>query len=78
MTQKRDVLMRVQRGRVGTAFHRREAALHRALHFLEGPHLDLAHALAGNAELRSQLLEPDRMVSEAPAWDGITFSAVPP
>ena len=32
------------------ALHGRDAVLHRVLHLLEGAHLDLAHALARDAE----------------------------
>src|SRR5256885_1260326 len=45
-------------------FHRRDLVLHRLLHLLEGAHLDLAHALAGHAELLGQLLERDRIVGQ--------------
>src|SRR5262249_55633327 len=38
--------------------------MHRPLHLLEGAHLDLAHALARDAELHRQILERDRIVGE--------------
>jgi anti-sigma-K factor RskA len=38
--------------------------LHRLLHLLEGAHLDLAHALARDAEFGRQFLERDRIVRE--------------
>src|ERR1700680_4599844 len=44
--------------------HRRDALIHCVLHLLEGPHLDLAHALARDAEFLGQLLERDRLLRE--------------
>ena len=46
------------------AFHRGDAVLHRLLHLLEGAHLDLAHALARDAELLGKVLERDRVLGK--------------
>src|SRR5712691_4602816 len=58
--------MRLERRRGRARFYRRDAALHRPLHLLEGAHLDLAHALARDAEFGGQILERDRIVGEPP------------
>src|ERR1039457_3633572 len=42
-----------------------DTILHRLLHLLEGAHLDLAHALARDAEFGCQILERDRIVRQA-------------
>src|SRR3712207_929632 len=42
-----------------------EVLLDRLLDLLEGAHLDLAHALARDAELGGELLEGDRIVGQA-------------
>ena len=44
--------------------HRRDAVLHCVLHLLEGAHLDLAHALARDAEFLGQLRERDLFLGE--------------
>src|SRR3982075_3259183 len=44
--------------------HRRDAVLHCILHLLEGAHLDLAHALARDAEFLGQLHERDLLLGE--------------
>src|SRR6478672_6650430 len=44
--------------------HRRDAALHCVLHLLEGADLDLAHALARDAEFLGQLHERDPFLGE--------------
>src|SRR3989442_10526174 len=44
--------------------HRRDAVLHCVLHLLEGAHLDLAHALAADAEFLGQLRERDLFLGE--------------
>src|SRR5260370_29762071 len=44
--------------------HRRAAVLHCVLHLREGAHLDLAHALARDAEFLSQLHERDLFLGE--------------
>src|ERR1017187_4618889 len=44
---------------------RSDTILHRLLHLLEGAHLDLAHALARDAEFGCQILERDRIVRQA-------------
>ena len=47
------------------SFDRGDAVLDRLLHFLEGAHLDLAHALARDAELGRQVLKRDRIIRQA-------------
>src|SRR6478609_3678618 len=44
--------------------HRRDAVLHCVLHLLEGAHLDLAHALARDAEFLGQPHERDLFLGE--------------
>jgi hypothetical protein len=46
------------------ALHRGNAVLHRLLHLLEGAHVDLAHALARDAELLGELRERDRVLGK--------------
>src|SRR3954454_4612464 len=48
-------------GERGRRFHRGHPVLHRLLHLLESPHLDLAHAFARDRELVGQVLERDRL-----------------
>jgi hypothetical protein len=48
-------------------------AHHRFLHLLERAHLDLAHALARNAELRREFLERDRIFGQPARLDGPRF-----
>lgn len=43
-----------------------DPTLHRLLHLVERAHLDLAHALARDAELGGEVFERDRLVGEAP------------
>src|SRR6516225_395023 len=57
-------------------FHRGDAVLHRLLHLLEGAHLDLAHALARDAELVGELLERDRLVNEAARLEDAALALV--
>src|SRR5437899_13044724 len=45
-------------------FHLCDAVLHRVLHLVERAHLDLAHALARDAEFFGELLERDRILGE--------------
>ena len=56
--------MHRQRGGFLRLLDRGDAGFHRLLHLLEGAHLDLAHALARDAELARQILERDRAVGE--------------
>src|SRR3982074_2608157 len=44
--------------------HRRDAVLHCVLHLLEGAYLDLAHALARDAEFLGQLHQRDLFLGE--------------
>src|ERR1035438_6345036 len=46
------------------ALHRGNAVLHRLLHLLEGAHVDLAHALARDAELLGEFRERDRVLGK--------------
>ena len=50
--------------------------LHRLLHLLEGAHLDLAHALARDAEFGGEVLERDRVVGEAARLEDAPFALV--
>ena len=50
--------------------YRRNAVLHCVLHFREGAHLDLAHALARDAEFLGQLRERDSMPKDRPTFRG--------
>src|ERR1700730_8019664 len=43
--------------------------LHSPLHLLEGAHLDLAHALARDAELHRQILERHRIIGELACFE---------
>ena len=56
--------MHRQRGGFLRLLDRGDAGFHRLLHLLEGAHLDLAHALARDAELARQVLERDRVVGQ--------------
>ena len=47
------------------SFDRGDAVLERLLHLLEGAYLDLAHALARDAELRRQIRKRDRIIRQA-------------
>jgi hypothetical protein len=47
------------------SFDRGDPVFYRPLHLLERAHLDLAHALARDAELGGQLLQRERLISEA-------------
>src|ERR1700736_1274423 len=51
-------------------------ALHGLLQLLEGAHLDLAHALARNAELIRQFLKRDRLVRQSPRLEYATLALV--
>ena len=46
------------------SFDRGDPVFHRPLHLLEGAHLDLAHALARDAELGRQVLKRDRIIRQ--------------
>src|SRR5665213_1246514 len=67
-------------GRHGRRFLRRfqrgDRGLHRLLHLLERAHLDLAHALARDAELGGEILERDRIVGEPPRLEDAAFALV--
>jgi hypothetical protein len=62
-----------ERGLRRRALHRGHAVLHRLLHLLEGTHLDLAHALARDADslpaidkaLVSRISRPRQLVRQA-------------
>src|SRR5258708_1222047 len=57
-------------------FQGRDTALHGLLQLLEGVHLDLAHALARNAELVRQLVERDRLVRQSARLEYATLALV--
>ena len=62
---------RVRQGPTGASkFH---PVFHRPLHLLERAHLDLAHALARDAELRREFLERDRIFGQPARLDGPRF-----
>src|SRR5262249_57586384 len=49
---------------------------HRILQLLEGAHLDLAHALARDAELLGKLRERDRIVPQPPRLEDAPLAVV--
>src|ERR1700686_4338375 len=53
-----------------------DVVLHRLLHLLEGAHLDLAHALARDAEFGGQVLERDRIVGQPARLEDALFALV--
>src|SRR6516165_10346078 len=53
-----------------------DRALYRRLHLLERPHFDLAHALAGDAELRGEVFQRHRLVRQAPGLEDPAFARV--
>src|SRR5258707_3417427 len=56
--------------------HRRDAVLHCLLHLLEGAHLDLAHALARDAEFLGQLHERDLFLGEPTRFEDAPLALV--
>ena len=58
------------------SFHRGDAVLHRLLHLLEGAHLDLARALARDAELVGELRERARVLGQAPPLEDAPLALV--
>src|SRR5712692_7984280 len=75
--QSRARSMRLQLGRSGARhFHGGDPVLHRLLHLLEGAHLDLAHALARDAELVGELLERDRVVDQPARLEDATLALI--
>src|SRR5262245_58573208 len=53
-----------------------DRALDRGLHLLEGADLDLADALARDAELGCEILERHRLVGEPPCLEDAAFARV--
>src|SRR5690606_15328397 len=53
-----------------------ETLLDGLLHLLEGADLDLAHALAGDAELAGEILERDRVVAQAACLEDAALALV--
>src|SRR3984893_17777323 len=51
--------------RQGRPFDRGDPVFHRPLHLLESAHLDLAHALARDAEFGRQVLERELIIRQA-------------
>src|SRR5215813_14155221 len=58
------------------SFHHSDSVLHRLLHFLEGTHAYLAHALARDAELVGELLERDLFFGEPARLEDPPLSVV--
>src|SRR3979409_1904090 len=56
--------------------HRRDAVLHCVLHLLEGAYLDLAHALARDAEFLGQLHERDLFLVESTRFEDAPLALV--
>src|SRR3989442_2223909 len=56
--------------------HRRDAVLHRVLHLREGAHLDLAYALARDAEFLGQLHERDLFLGEPARFEDAPLALV--
>src|SRR5258707_12242609 len=56
--------------------HRRDAVLHCVLHLLEGAYLDLAHALARDAEFLGQLHERDPFLGEPARFEDAPLALV--
>src|SRR5258708_21504992 len=56
--------------------HRRDAVPHCVLHLLEGAHLDLAHALARDAEFLGQLHERDLLLGEPTRFEDAPLALV--
>src|SRR5205807_337117 len=69
-------LMHRQRRLGRWALHRRDAVLHRLLHLLEGAHLDLAHALARDAEFLGEFFQRDRIVRQPSRLEDATLALV--
>src|SRR5690606_30302575 len=51
-----------------------DALLDRLLQLLERAHLDLAHALAADAELLREVLERERLLAQAALGEDVTFA----
>src|SRR5260370_35555901 len=58
--------------------HRRDTVLHRILHLREGAHLELAYALAREAEFLGQLHERDLFLSEPARLEDAPLPLVEP
>ncbi len=58
------------------SFHPGDAFLHRVLHFLEGAHFNLAHALARDAELGGDLFKRDWVLGEPARLENALFAIV--
>src|SRR5271169_754034 len=57
-------------------FHHGDPVLHRVLHFLEGAHFNLAHALARDAELGGDLFKRDWVLGEPARLENALFAIV--
>ena len=64
----------VPRGRRG--IHPGDAVLDRLLHLLERAHVNLAHALARDAELVGEFRKCDRVLSEPAPFEDAAFAIV--
>src|SRR5258708_27232349 len=58
------------------SFDRGDAVLHRLLHLLERVHVDLAHALARDAELVGEFRERDRVLGEPTRFEDASLAIV--
>src|SRR5260370_26713323 len=58
------------------SFDRDDAVLHRLLHLLERVHVDLAHALARDAELVGEFREPDRVLGQPTRFQDASLAIV--
>src|SRR5258707_9056973 len=58
------------------SFDRDDAVLHRLLHLLERVHVDLAHALARDAELVGEFRERDRVLGESTRFEDAPLAIV--
>ena len=58
------------------SFDRGDAVLHRLLHLLERAHVDLAHALARDAEFGGQIRKRDRVLGEPTRFEDTPLAIV--
>ena len=58
------------------SFHRGDPVFHRPLHLLERTHLDLTHALAGDAEFGRQVPEDDRLIRQAARLEDASLAVI--
>jgi hypothetical protein len=58
------------------SFDRGDAVLDRLLHLFERAHLDLTHALAGDAEFGRQVPEDDRLIRQAARLEDASLAVI--